>query len=289
MKQRDLSCTEESAHALIALALMWAVILLFGLLVTSGVSAQAGTGQDSQTSTPASTTISTDIITDTTWTQAGSPYTVTNDVSVIAGVTLTVKRGVEVRFEQGTGLDVYGTLTAQGTASQPITFTGTIKQPGWWDEIHIQGTGGQMNVGSALDYVTVEYGGHSCANLYLDHASATVTHSAFDYSGEDGIQGYAGGVADISDSSFVGNQGYAVQFWDGSVNPMLANLSATGNVSDTVAMGGGTLQGAHTWEATGVPYQVVGDMDTAVGSTLTVEPGVEVRFELGLAWLSMAR
>jgi len=48
---------------------------------------------------------------------------------------------------------VDGALKALGTATQPITFTGTSLTPGWWSGIYFRYGAG------ALDYVTIEYGG----------------------------------------------------------------------------------------------------------------------------------
>jgi hypothetical protein len=235
---------------------------------------------------PASTIVDGDITANATWTKTGSPYEVTTDISVVAGATLTVEPGVEVRFRQYASMDVAGTLIAIGTVSEGITFTGTTAQPGWWDGISISGTWDNFNQGSMLDHVTIAYGGYGYgyANLYLYFATVTLTHSSLQYSGADGLYSHAGGVVRVSDTSFSGNQGYAVHFYDGSANPVLSHLTATNNGYDGVALGYGLLVGDHIWEAAGLPYYVVGDQYTDSGSTLTVEPGVEVRFDqyLGL-------
>jgi predicted outer membrane repeat protein len=68
------------------------------------------------------------ILTDTTWTLAGAPYTALTPVTIGAGATLTIQPGVAVRFETGANLTVGapalgpGTLVARGTAGSPITF-----------------------------------------------------------------------------------------------------------------------------------------------------------------------
>jgi len=68
------------------------------------------------------TSVSSQIITsNTTWTQAGSPYTFTGPVGVAADVALTIDAGVTVNLESF-GLNVNGTLYAQGTPNDKITF-----------------------------------------------------------------------------------------------------------------------------------------------------------------------
>ena len=76
------------------------------------------------------------IDTDTTWALADSPFTVTSSVLVNAGVTLTIEAGVTVNINDNLGFLINGTLIAQGTAGQKITFqssSGTT--PGSWVSI----------------------------------------------------------------------------------------------------------------------------------------------------------
>ncbi|XP_050714917.1 protein bark beetle-like isoform X5 [Eriocheir sinensis] len=54
---------------------------------------------------------------------AGSPYTVTQDVEVSRGASLVFRPGVTVMFDPGVGMTVRGTLEAEGTELQRITFT----------------------------------------------------------------------------------------------------------------------------------------------------------------------
>src|SRR5215475_14560948 len=53
-------------------------------------------------------------------TAAGSPYT-GGSVGISPGVTLTIEPGVELKVE---AMTVYGTLDVNGTASEPVVFTG---------------------------------------------------------------------------------------------------------------------------------------------------------------------
>jgi hypothetical protein len=74
---------------------------------------------------------------DTTWTAANSPYTLTSPVTVAEGVTLTIQPGVAVDIEQGAILQVDGTLVARGTNTENINMSGrgdlilTSNSPGW--------------------------------------------------------------------------------------------------------------------------------------------------------------
>ena len=115
----------------------------------------------------ADTIISTDILVSTSWTQAGSPYVVTQNINVLAGATLTIDPGVIVRFNSQTGMSVLGRLLAEGNSPNPILITGSQAIPGSWEGIGIYGTSAAHNSGSRFNYVTIEYGGNYYANTLL--------------------------------------------------------------------------------------------------------------------------
>jgi len=90
------------------------------------------------------------ITSNTTWTQANSPYTLTGSVAVNAGVTLTIQAGVTVNLN-GNYLQVNGTLFAIGTSTNKIQFNGgsitfTTVGNGWND---------QTGSGSIIQYANV--------------------------------------------------------------------------------------------------------------------------------------
>jgi len=63
------------------------------------------------------------IYSDTTWTQAGSPYTLTGNLLVENGVKLTINAGTTVNLGS-CYMMVNGTLVARGTSDNPIVFNG---------------------------------------------------------------------------------------------------------------------------------------------------------------------
>ena len=107
---------------------------------------------------------------DTVWTRLDSPYIVNCDVTVSSGITLTVEAGAVIKFQNGTHLDVFGNLLAQGITAQPIHFTslkddsiggdsngdGNATQPAPGDYSGIRVDSG----GSAtINYAIARYGG----------------------------------------------------------------------------------------------------------------------------------
>lgn len=94
-----------------------AIALLLALLIASAAltAGQARAGRPAPASATTATTITGDITTDTTWNRGGSPYLVVNPIKVLSTATLTIEKGVEVRFSPAAGLTVQGGLNAQGT------------------------------------------------------------------------------------------------------------------------------------------------------------------------------
>jgi predicted outer membrane repeat protein len=75
-------------------------------------------------------------ICDQTWTNHnpnGTDYIITGDVTVGDGCSLTINLGTTIAFDQGTKLDVDGTISAKdATHTDYITFTATDPDDGWY-------------------------------------------------------------------------------------------------------------------------------------------------------------
>jgi hypothetical protein len=76
----------------------------------------------------------------TTWTEANSPYLITEDVFIDENIALTIEQGVEVRVvgDYGIFLSSNSTLQAFGTNENSVTFTSHMSSsPGAWKGILI--------------------------------------------------------------------------------------------------------------------------------------------------------
>ena len=135
------------------------------------------------------------VTTDTTWIAANNPYSVTCDVQVMSGVTLTIQSGVMVKFSAGTSLRVDGTLIAQGA-----TFTSGKATPakGDWGHIFFTTTsvdavfdsGGNYLNGSIIRDSLIEWGGGGASvSGAIETASASpfISRNTIRNNGDSGI------------------------------------------------------------------------------------------------------
>lgn len=68
---------------------------------------------------------------DTTWGPQQNPYTVSGELKVPKGVTLTLLPGTIVQFQASSRIVINGRLVAEGTAAQPIQFTHAGSSARW--------------------------------------------------------------------------------------------------------------------------------------------------------------
>ncbi len=232
--------------------------------------------------------------------------------------TLTIEPGVEVLFSSGTILFIgypgshVGALVAQGTADLPITFTSAAETPapGDWEGIYFRVTTDEAT--TIMEHCIVEYGGQSYdANIYCSSASPTIKSSTIRYSSASGIYLYgssspviggedagntitdnttygisSGGSSPsptITHNDFSGNGSSAMR-----LRPYLVNVSqntGSGNGTDGIELFGEQVRSDTNWQTNSLPYVVTGDISILGNysdkATLTIEPGVEIRFITG--------
>jgi hypothetical protein len=254
-----------------------ALILSFILLVIQA----ARSALPGSAATPA-TPVCGQINIDTTWTITNSPYVVcASQATVLAGVKLTIDPGVRIEFDTSGKLNVEGELSAMGTPSQPITFTGSTTTPGLWGGIMVHQYSPQPAIAN-LDWVTLEFGGFdnvTGAQLYIDNGVVTMTHSIVKDGGGNGVYVNGDLHPQITHTLFQGNARDAIRMVGARSDLRFQNLMAVGNNLDVIRIGGySDMQGEHIWQNAGIPYLFVGSAGNQTGDLLTIEPGALVQF-----------
>ena len=188
---------------------------------------------------------------DETW---SGTVTLTGDITVPDGVTLTIEPGTQVRAmalndDQGGGTDtsrieliVNGVLSAAGTEGSPIVFTSNSGNPASGDWTGIRLVPGSNGADLSMSHCTVRYcetgvdyqsSGYS-ADIGLDHCT-------FEYASQDGVYVYATSGAKltltVSDSTIQETGRYGVYTYAYNTTAEI-DAQVTGNtIQDTASYG----------------------------------------------------
>lgn len=226
---------------------------------------------------------------DRTLTKACSPYTIKNSINVNGNTVLTIEAGVTLNMgtdtEIAVGYSSAGKLVANGTASNPITFTSTTAGAGDWNGIQFWGS--TIN-GSSISYATVDYCGQDRACIHgeggVKTGRVTVDHVTIDHVGPRSnaiTQKDADSSFAISNCTFknVPTSRYAISV-DGE---SFAGIDST-NVFNgaSIELTGGNIATTTTWKnpGTAVPVVVTDSIrvDGAPAPTLTIAAGTNLFF-----------
>lgn len=250
--------------------------ILATLVLASFVFQPAGAAPQACATGPLTGTINAD----ESWCIENSPYTMTGDVVIAAGTTVTVETGVVIEVHtqvRGDGkLTVNGTLNAQGESLDPVIFTSGYTTPAeadWSNIVFSPGSSG------TLTYTIIEYGSGFSAgdSLEIHSSSVTVQNSTIGPSDGNGI--YIKDASPTLNSVLLGNNNGSALWLEGSSHPQLSGLLASGNNFDGVIIDDGTVAQDYTWGDGGLSdYRLRADTVVSEGATLTVAPGTTVAF-----------
>lgn len=240
----------------------------------------------------------------------GSVYQVNGTVTVNAGVTLTIEPGVTLKFEPSRYMNVYGTLAAVGgsAADSMIVFTsifddmaplnspedtngdGSATSPASGDWYYVQFLGGASS-GSDLRWCTIRYAGlGSQGSLRTDSGAAPLIRACEFSDSYEGIRVLGTSAPTIRNCSF-GDLDYVPVSMDLGAGPVFENLIInlpSGNAYDAVQIREGAVPGTATITkapatlggvaTNSLAYWVNDNIEIGAGETLTVDPGVCLKF-----------
>ncbi|WP_444944680.1 right-handed parallel beta-helix repeat-containing protein [Microbulbifer sp. ZKSA006] len=134
-------------------------------------------------------------LTEDTTLLSGVTYTLLDTLYVQSGITLTIEPGARIEASGNFGLEVSGTLNAQGSANTPVVFTSSESTPSAGDWLGIVAQNGGV---VELDYVILEYANYG---LYAASGSTfSLSNSSLQYFSDSGIYAYSA-IGSISNNS----------------------------------------------------------------------------------------
>ena len=229
----------------------------------------------------------------TTWTPEGSPYVITDDLTVPSGITLTAEPGTVVKVSGWCKLDVQGTLIAGAAASPPVYFTSlkddsaggdtnldrssTTPAAGDWGTIFVEGS-------ATMDNCVVRYGGG-----YIPWMSAPgcavdgVSGSALSVRGCEFANDAVGLMADhVASLVLTGTSMHDNTTSDAVINDppaldLVGNTSTAGIVLRGTAQGDVTLRPNHGAYVVGTDDGIANYLSIPATATLAVQPGAVVK------------
>lgn len=208
----------------------------------------------------AGTVVSAPVSSNMTWTEAGSPYWLNDEIEITNGAYLTIQPGVEIQSGPDGRLTVVnGALSAQGTSDRPIVFTGSSGEPSGWGPLKF--TAGTINASSILSHVEIRHG----HGLVVESSSPTLTDLKID-----------------------DNEGPAITV-DLRASPVGQRIAASGNTLNGILVPAGEISTDVVWALKGIPYVVaqgtvlVGDryMSMQVSSELDMQNVMTSRSKRG--------
>ncbi len=236
---------------------------------------------------PGPTQVSGALTADTVWSPQGSPYLVTGQLNIPAGVELTLLPGTVVKIAQQQAIFVNGSLLVLGDPGNHVVITSlrddsvmgdsngdgaaTSPAPGDWNEISVQYSGTAV-----FDYADLRYGGQGSACYAYgevesqDHSALVVADSTFTQSQNAGIVTGSGGT----NSAGIYNSSFATSCMGVSATQP-GHLDVTGNTFD---LAGKTALFLLYPQHTRAWFNTISGLTTAAGASPTTRAMADIRF-----------
>ena len=221
------------------------------------------------------------IISNDTLNLAGSPYIVTGTVTINSGVSVTVDSAVQVRFQTGTSLLVYGSLQARHALFTSTNDTsGGSPAAGDWNYIQV---GYSASGTLVMDTCTVRYGGGNSsypANIYVYNGSADLTGCDISNSNNQGLRLY-GGTTHLNHTN-ISSCNWPIIY----INSVSLEFNGVNNLANNTHAGiyiyATSTSNAFVLDTIDVPYFFDRNFTVNSGGTLQIASSNIVKFNSGV-------
>lgn len=217
----------------------------------------------------------------TTWSETNVPYMLNGDVlDVTAGLTIAAGTIIEVESDGGIGVYDNGSITVNGTSSNPVIIRGKEALAGYWRGIHME----TNSISNNLNYLEIYDAGSNyvyCCNaiaaLFFKDGRCAISNVTVGRASEYGI---------IAKKAFEFT-GYANVTVDSELEPLFLAAERVGEIEANGALSGGTshnyiklensdVASPVTFPDQDIPYLV--DFVLDITDALTIDAGVEMVF-----------
>jgi len=198
---------------------------------------------------------------------------------------LIIKPGVTIQFGTDGGLNVSttGSLQVLGQENDQIVFTGEDKTPGSWKGIFFKSN----DIKNKIEYAKIEYAGGEAFNSNDDKGAVIVwssTHlnmnnTTITNSETYGFNASYGGDELVLENNTITNCN-APMLIEGAYPTTISGGSYTGNTTDAIIVTSDQITGEHNWSKLNVPYHLPEGLQVIAGGTLTIMPGVTMKYGL---------
>ena len=221
---------------------------------------------------------------------AAIDYLITCDMAVNADIT--IMPGVTIAFATDAGIVIRetGSFKAEGTATQPITFTGQDAVKGSWRGVIVY-SNDPKNI---FDHCVIEHAGGIAHNSNGDRGAFIVwaegrlslTNSIIRQSASHGFNAnYSDATLELGGNTITENDGAPLYIVYNYVDVPSSSDSYLGNAITRILVKsrGRTIKQSKTWRKVNVDYQVTEATSVTVSENgvLTIEPGISIYFDAG--------
>ena len=224
-----------------------------------------------------------DALTLTDEVQDGVDYIVDCNASVRG--ELVIEPGVIIQFKDEAGLEVSGegSITAEGTAEDPIILTAENQEAGAWRGIYVESSSAK----NKLSYVEIEYAGGQQFNSNGDKGSIvlysggklSLKNSTISDSANYGFNNNYAAELTFENNTITGSELHPITIEAGIMHQLDTASTLTGNGKDSVRVTDGAVSGiTATWNKLSVPYFVDNEIRITGDSVINIAPGASFVF-----------